>query len=307
MENSLNPQSSSDEEVLINNSISSVPPSVQPMNDIKPAESDEKSCPTCAANATGNPQYVYTLGRIRALFPSVGIENEFAQVVGREKTDGMSDNEVMFKILSEPQNRYLARKLCWTLSIEGLETYLLNPVNSADIDMLINSLRPAPKMNDINVVIGILGPIAPANYCNGLQIPIVGFDQIYSFDVPSLIKSIPNKSKAKNFTAIAEELFIRIMQMTDNAGATDDYRALNYLAVRYHGIYATASDCYSRNFSLTGVEVRPSALNGTRKMVDVIFTFKNRTTDFTEKYYCRVDVTELFPFLVTKMQTYLER
>lgn len=109
------------------------------------------------------------------------------------------------------------------------------------------------------------------------------------------------------FTAIAEELFMRIMQMTDNAGSTDDHRALNYLAVRYHGIYATSADCYSRNFSLTGVEVRPSALNGTRKMVDVIFTFSNRTSDATEKYYCRVDVTEEFPFLVTKMQAYLKR
>jgi hypothetical protein len=306
MENSLDIQIANNE-VVIDNSTTSVPPSVQPMNDIKPAEGEEKSCSTCAAKAGGSVQYVYTIGRIKARFPSLGIEKEFAQAVGRIKTDGMTDNAVMFKILSEPQNLYLARKLCWTLSIEGLETYLLQPMVAADLDMLINSLKPTPDVNDINVVIGILGPIAPASYCNGLQLPIVGFNQIYSFDVPSLIKSIPNNSKAKSFTAIAEELFLRIMQMTDNAGATDDHRALNYLAVRYHGIYATAADCYSRNFSLTGVEVRPSALNGTRKMVDIIFTFSNRTSDVTEKYYCRVDITEEFPFLVTKMQVYLDR
>lgn len=306
MENDLNFQSKNDG-VVIDNSSLPFPPSVQTINDIKPAEDGEKPCSTCASKTAGSTQYVYSIGKILPRFPSLGIEKEFAQAVGRIKTDGNTDNEVMFKILSDPQNVYLARKLCWSLSIEGLETYLLQPMISEDLDMLINSLKPDTDANDINVVIGILGPIAPANYCNGLQLPVIGFNQIYSFDVPSLIKSIPNNGKDKNFNAIAKELFTRIMQMTDNAGATDDHRALNYLTVRYHGIYAAAADCYTRNFSLTGVEVRPSALNGTRKMVDVIFIFSNRASDVAEKYYCRVDVTEEFPFLVTKMQAYLDR
>jgi hypothetical protein len=44
----------------------------------------------------------------------------------------------------------------------------------------------------------------------------------------------------------AEELFDRIMQMTDNAGATDGHRALNYLAMRYQAIYANAADAFGR-------------------------------------------------------------
>ena len=66
------------------------------------------------------------------------------------------------------------------------------------------------------------------------------FDQIYSFDREALIKAIPKpeKTSAKEFGPAAEELFDRIMQMTDNAGATDEHRALNYLAVRYHAIYS---------------------------------------------------------------------
>ena len=59
--------------------------------------------------------------------------------------------------------------------------------------------------------------------------------------------------------------------------------------------------------SLTGVEVRPSPLSSTRKIVDVIFAYTNRNTDFTEKFYVRVDVTEEFPFLVTKMSPYYDR
>jgi len=41
--------------------------------------------------------------------------------------------------------------------------------------------------------------------------------------------------------------------------------------------------------------------------VDVIFSFTDRKTDVTEKYFTRVDVSEEFPFLVTKMSPYYDR
>ena len=66
-------------------------------------------------------------------------------------------------------------------------------------------------------------------------------------------------------------------------------------------------DCYADNYSLTGVEVRPSRLSGVRRIVDVVFSFTSRTTDITEKYFVRVDVTEEFPFLVTKLSPFYDR
>jgi hypothetical protein len=145
--------------------------------------------------------------------------------------------------------------------------------------------------------------------CNGLMVPIVVFDQIYSFDQNALIKAIPKpeKTTVTQFGSAAEELFNRIMQLTDNAGATDEHRALNYLSMRYQAIYSKAAEQFSLDFSLTGVEARPSPLSSTRKIVDVIFAYTNRNTDFTEKFYVRVDVTEEFPFLVTKMSPYYDR
>jgi hypothetical protein len=53
--------------------------------------------------------------------------------------------------------------------------------------------------------------------------------------------------------------------------------------------------------------VRPSALSGTRRIVDVVFSFTNRATDVVEKSFTRVDVTEQFPFLVTKLSPYYDR
>jgi hypothetical protein len=255
------------------------------------------------------PSYVYALGRIQFRFPSLALEKEFAQVVGRGDSAGLTDWQVAESILSKRENRYLARKLCWVMTIEGLETYLLAPRDPGDLDLLIESLRQGPKLTDIDVVIGVLGPIAPPEMCNGLQIPIVSFDQIYSFDVGMLVKSIPRPKsiQEEEFGHAAEELFLRIMQMADNAGATDEQRALNYLAVRYPRIYEEAAHAYGRGEALAGVEVRPSRLSGVRKVVDVIFSFVNRTTDVADKQFVRVDVTEEFPFLVTKMSPYYDR
>ena len=53
--------------------------------------------------------------------------------------------------------------------------------------------------------------------------------------------------------------------------------------------------------------MRPSTLSGVRTSVDVIFSFTNRATDVVEKQFLRVDVTEEFPFLVTKLSPYFDR
>jgi hypothetical protein len=267
-------------------------------------------CPTCAGGAASMPMsYVYALGQIEARFPRLSVEKEFAQATGRSETAGKTDQQTFHDILSQRENRYLVRQLCWVLTIQGLETYLLQPRDPADFKLLVEAIRPTPNPNDIDVVIGMRGPIAPPEMCNGLMIPIVIFDQIYSFDRNALIKAIPRPEKvpAEKFGPAAEELFHRIRQMTDNAGATDEHRALNYLAMRYPAIYATAADAFGRDFSLTAVEARPSTLSSTRRIVEVIFSYTNRNTDFTEKFFVRVDVTEEFPFLVTKMAPYFER
>lgn len=274
-----------------------------------------QACATCGAAPAANgaamatPRYIYAVGRIEARFPRPSVEKEFAQATGRAETAGLTDRQALQKVLSQRQNRYLTRQLCWVMTIEGLETYILVPRDPADLDLLVEALRATPSPMDLDCIIGTQGPIAPPEMCNGLMVPIVFFDQIYSFDREALIKAIPKpeKTSAKEFAPAAEELFDRMMQMTDNAGATDEHRALNYLAVRYQAIYANAADAFARNASLTGVDVQPSALSGTRNVVDVIFTYTNRNTDVDEQFFVRVDVTDEFPYLVTKLSPYYDR
>ena len=104
---------------------------------------------------------------------------------------GPHGSQALHRVLTRPENRYLARHLCWVVTVEGIETYILVPRDSADVQLLIEALRPAPSLMDVDVVIGTRGPIAPPTLCNGLIVPIVVFDQIYSFDVDALMRQIP--------------------------------------------------------------------------------------------------------------------
>jgi hypothetical protein len=239
------------------------------------------------------PGFVYVLGTVQPRFPSLGVEKEFVQATGRAPTAGLTDRAALKAVLSERQNRYLVRELCWVLTVEDLETYLLRPRDPADFDLLLDALRATPRAGDLDVVIGTRGPLAPPEACNGLLVPMLAFKQIYSFDVDSFVKAIPRPQTVPKveFTPAAEEVLGRIMPMTDNAGTTDQHRALNCLVTRYPAIYATTAEAHRRGSGLSAIEARPSRLNGIGRILDVVFTFTHRQTDVTDRYFNCVDVT----------------
>jgi PatG C-terminal len=260
------------------------------------------------------PAFVYALGQIDARFPSLSIEKEYAQIIGNDADDysGLTERQALRRAISQEQNRYLARNMCWVLEIEGLETYILVPRDPLDLALLIEAYREERSGDDLDAVIGVRTQIAPPEMCNGLALPVVVVDQLYSFDRYSLIESIPvpesvSKKQSDQFRAVATSLFGELTQLADNAGSTDEHRALNYLTVRYPRMYAVATEQADRNFSFTGVEVLRSPLSGVRSIVDVVLSFRQRDTDVPEKQFVRVDVTEEFPFLVTKMGPYYDR
>src|SRR5262245_47894123 len=116
--------------------------------------------PTCgpAAQNTGSMDsrgdLVYALGHIEHRFPYQQKQKELAQAPGRAETAGVSDRETMQRVLSARENAYIARQLCWVLTIENRVTYVLAPRDSADVNLLVDSLRPTPRQTDIDVVVG---------------------------------------------------------------------------------------------------------------------------------------------------------
>jgi len=268
---------------------------------------EDVECPTCAADPAG--AYVYAIGSIAPRFPSLAIERELMQATTRLDETGLTDRQTLQAVLSKRENRYLARRICWVFSVERVETYILTPRDPADLDLLIEALRPNPAPTDLDVVIGVRGPVAPPGMCGGLQLPMVAFDQLYSFDREALVGSIPRPDGAsdKAFRPVAEELLDRVLQLAGNAGTSDEHRALNYLAMRSPAIYARTAEAVARNQALSAVETRPSTLGGARNILDVVFTYRDRGNDGVEKALVRVDVTEQFPFLTSRLAPYYDR
>ncbi|MFI7543059.1 hypothetical protein [Actinoplanes sp. NPDC049599] len=266
------------------------------------------TCPSCGdhAGAVASPSYVYAMGRIEPRFPLLSLEKEFTQAAGRTSSEGLTDRELFLSVLSRPENRYLANQLCWVFTISDLDTYLLYPRNPVDMEVLVASLRSRPRPTDVDVVVGIRGPVAPPEVCNGLMVPLVGFTQIYSFDYDSFVAAVPKPAKVneKAFDGAVEEILDRVLRMADNVGNLDEHRAINYLALRYPALYAKAYELFAAGVTLDALDVQPSGAGMTRNLMDVIFSFRNRSTNFVEKWSARVDVTEEFPFLVTGLGAY---
>ena len=251
--------------------------------------------------------YVYVLGQIEARFPNRSIEKGYVQILERSKSANFEHQQAFYSVLSQPENRYLARKLSWILTMEGVPIYILLPTGPEDLVVLLEAIRPPACPLDRQVVVGRKGPVAPPEMC-GLEVPMVLVDQLYSLEYGDFIKTIsPESISDERFKAAAEDMFRRMMQMADNTGSTDKHRALNYLSVRYLAIYSTAAEKLENSFSLTSAEAIPSRLSDSRKIISVVFSFTNRETGIMEKYFVRVDVTEEFPFIVTKMAPYYDR
>jgi hypothetical protein len=262
------------------------------------------SCEKCGG--TSQTSFVYVIGRVEPKFPSLAVEKEFAQAIGRTVTDALSNREMLHAALTAKENRYLLRHMCWVLRVERIETYLLAPRLPEDIDLFVDAIRPRPSHDDIDVVIGIRGPIAPATACNGLMLPILIVDQLYSFNAKFLIDSIPvpDGVEPDRFREVSGDIFTRVMSLTDNSGNMDEHRALNYIAVRYAQFYETAYKLIRDGSILSNIDMNISPLSSGRKIIEVVLKFVHKNTSFEQKRSVRVDVTDEFPFILTHFNEY---
>ena len=268
------------------------------------ADSGGCGCASCAESAAG-PGYVYAIGRINARFPSIDIEKELAQVVRSADTVNLTDREVLHQVLSQPENAYIAREMCWVFSVGGVETFTVVPKSGIELAELIGSLALGSQPGGTNVLIGSRSALSlPASACGGLSLPTVLASKIYSFSVDEFVKALPLD---KGQVAAGQDLLNRITQLIDNVGDLDEHRAVNYLAMRYPAIYSLVIDNYGRDQSLQGVGISPVSTRSQRRLVDVTLRFVSRKTDVRELYAARVDVTGMFPFMVTPLRPVFEK
>ena len=276
----------------------------------------------CEQPASGGDvrSYVYAFGNVSFRFPNISIERELTQA-----NAGISDSIDYYEVLSRPHNQYLVRQLCWILSISGVETYILAPSDPAMYAELVNALRfpddPNEKHGRLELVVGLRGPRAPAEACNGLLLPIVRLDQLYSFTHKDLITAakdaaskLPEKEaltekEMKSFDGVATSVFDeRILQLADNAGASDEHRALNYMAVRIPQFYMRVVRQRQLGAPLSRIDVLPSRMADTsgRRLVNIVLAFRD-ANGVEDKFRTRIDVTDEFPFRDLPLSPYYDR
>ncbi len=95
---------------------------------------------------------------------------------------------------------------------------------------------------------------------------------------------------------MTQDLFTRLTTSTESFGAGDTQRALNYVLMQHPGPFLAAAE-RTKTGLLDRIETRQLADMGARKIIAVIFTFVDRTTGVAERLFCRVDVTEEWPFV----------
>ncbi|MGW7437859.1 cyanobactin maturation protease PatG family protein [Streptomyces sp. NPDC054849] len=261
-------------------------------------------------NGDAAPGYVYVLGRVHAVFPDLSVQREFLQVASADGDADTTEAHALYRVLSDPDNSYIARQMCYVLSVQGVDTYILEPADPTELSALVEALRPVGNQRDLAVIVGYLGPVSHPSACQGLSVPVVRVEKIWAFDSKELIQAIdrPDGTSRKEFEKGAGALLDRLLQLSDNAGTDPTDRALNYLTVRNQEIYQKTDERRTGGYTLSAVEAGPSRLSaGSQTVITVVFSYTHRQTNVTEKWFVRVGLAGLFPFLVTPLQPYYTR
>lgn len=287
----------------------------------------------------GALDYIYVGGYVRAEFDNLGLEKEFERsfASSNEQNDKllfMPDNQIqvlenknwfsdrdycLYKHLSNPKNRYIARQMKWSLiNAYRDEMYFLEP-NTEQLNTLIDALKPDENSNkckihttsDTLTPINVIGSYQITHTEDLPRIHILKLDTIRQADIVRKIHAQHagfNDSKLRKVVA-------DLLSLAGNNGDTDQDRALNYtlkynLEVymgAYELIYKHANSHSDRETAQLNNVTVLTEICGKRKIAKVIFDFQNVENSIGQHWYCAIDVTHEYPFLLTKFRRYLPR
>lgn len=264
-------------------------------------------CPDCGAQPRlRSEEHIYALGHLDVRFPTIGIEREFQQRQARLPASARAPKkrgQLIRTVLSA--NRHLANRMGYVLVTDGVPAYIIAATGAYVRDAIVEALDDVGDPDHWCAAIGRSGPIAGPELCGGIMAPILFCDQLYTFSLiewqTSLHEHLGPALKAKNvddevFSNLSRELFRRIVHSTENIGATDAHRALNYVVLQHPGLFLAAAERAGKS-TLDRIETRPITGLGTRRLVAVVVTFVDLMTGVPERLFTRIDVTEEWPFI----------
>ena len=277
-------------------------------------------CSACTSSTSAPSQFIYVLGTVDVCFADQSVSEELESVARTARvTQGENEplrtfcHRALMMEAGHLRARYIARQICWILRVEGQAAYYLVLRDYEDLVDLVNCLKHA-EGDDLDLFVGT-SPLQPVDLCPGLSLPVITVDQICSFKKERMLEwcSSPSKAPTKKREGRAQvpagddgdRLFRMLVRSADNFGDKDKWRALNFLAVHYKPLYEKYSEL-SNTFDLISIIVIPSRLSRDRRIVDPVFSFRDRETAIVKKFFIRVDVNYLFPMIVTPLSEYFD-
>lgn len=269
-------------------------------------EGDTPCCDECAAREAATAEtFVYAIGQIEMRFPTIGIEREYQQRQAHlPPPSGDMPRGVRIRRVLEA-NPHLTARACYLLTVSGIPAYVLVPGSPLLRDGLLEAVENIGAPDRWCLVIGRRGPIAQADTCAGVLAPIAFCDQLYTYSQDDWIESLATQvrgalgKRTGSVDALrvgAQEIFDRVARSTENVGATDAHRALNYIMLQHPGVFLATAERAGRK-ELTRIETRLAQGVGGRRVVAVILVFVDLATGVPERLFTRVDVTEEWPFI----------
>jgi hypothetical protein len=277
---------------------------------------------TCSSGNAPPSNFVYVLGTVDVRFPDQSISDEFQRVAG-DLEQGQDEDlrDWCHRVLSQPDARYVARQVSWILTVEGLPAYYLALRDLHDLPCLIGFLAHS-RGSDLDLFVGS-SSLVPVETCPGIVAPVLAVDQLCSFTQAKLSEwfersaTTPPTSRSKKRARGTDEsdpnepdphrLFALLVQSADNFGDTDQWRALNYLAVRGKRVYEKYAEMLENGYILDSVRVANSRLWREKRILDPVFSFRETETGVMRKYFVRVDVSHLYPIMINDITEYFDR
>jgi PatG Domain len=256
---------------------------------------------------------VLAVGRVRASFPNLGLQREYAEAAGADPEALVASSDLK-DLISQDEYRYLAHQVCWMFTVQSADVCVVVPRSAEDVNELVS--MAADEEDTVQVLLGQPTTRGTAPDCWADDLPMVSPVQWLSFTIDEFATALAQRYDTDQATPEAAEgggevaggtgddprwrtmvrdLFYRLTRRADTTGFSDEDRARNYMALKDPAIYALTWNQSSDGHNLIGINTR-QFMRGGRRLVAVRFSFRHRQTQVIERYETLIDTHDLFCF-----------